>query len=97
MEPTEDITGDVDSFAIPEDEPRTPDPDKRRKSILVKVSKELQRDIDTHNSFESLQLPANAKPEEKIALYDEIAIHKGLALHLKKYKSLIDGKLKELK
>jgi hypothetical protein len=97
MEPTEDITGDVDSFAIPEEEPRTPDPDKRRKSILVQVSKELQHDIDTHNSFDSLQLPANATPEQKVALYDEIAIHKGLALHLKKYKSLIDGKLKEIK
>lgn len=97
MEPTEDITGDVDSFAIPDEEPRTPDPDKRRKSILVQVSKELDRDIATHNSFESLQLPANATPEQKIALYDEIAIHKGLALHLQKYKSLIDGKLKGLK
>ena len=99
VEPTEDIPYEIDDMAISEEEDKRPDPDsgRKRKSVLKKLSEELQHDIDTNNSFDVLNLPASATPEEKIAIFDQIAIHKGLALHLKKYKVMIDNKLKELK
>lgn len=97
MSQTEDIPYEVSDFATPDKEPsKTADPDQPNKSVLIEISKELAKDIADHNSFDVIHLPANAKPEEKIAAFDEIAIHKGLALHLKKYKSMIDDKIKEL-
>lgn len=99
--PNEDIPYEVDDFATPDEDAsekdKRPDPDQAHKSILKEVSKELAKDIAENNSFDSLHLPANAKPEDKIAAFDEMAIHKGLALHLKKYKIMIDEKIKELK
>jgi len=95
-EPIEDITGDVDPFAIEDEPDRTPDPDQAKKSVLEAVVKELEEDIAVHSSFDVINLPANATPEQKVGAYDEIAIHKGLALHLKKYKIMINNKLKEL-
>lgn len=96
MAQTEDITGDVDPFAIEDEPSRLPDPDLERKSILVEISIELADDIAFNNSFEAVQLPANATPKQKVAAFDQIAIHKGLALHLTKYKIMIDNKIKEL-
>lgn len=99
-EPTEDIdytSGEVDDFATPDPEKKTDDIDQPNKSVLEEISKELAHDIAEHNSFEVLQVPANATPEQKIAAFDDIAIHKGLALYLKKYKLMIDNKVKELK
>lgn len=75
---------------------KSEDPDQGNKSVLKEVQKELARDIATFRSFDSVELPANAKPEEKIAAFDQIAINKGLALHLEKYKSMINNKLEEL-
>lgn len=95
--PTEDIPYAVSNFAIPEPEDRTPDPDQVKKSVLVKVADSLADDIAFYSNFESLELPNNATREEKIAAYDTIAIYKGLSLHLKKYKTMIDNKLKEIK
>lgn len=85
-----------DHAVADDDRDKAADPDQPNKSILHKVSQELAKDIETHNSFDSLNLPANATAEQKIAAYDEIAIHKGLALHLQKYKYMIDDKIKEL-
>lgn len=97
MAETEDIPYNVDEFATPEKEqPKGADVDQPIKSILKEVSEEIANDIATQNSFSSIELPVNAKPEDKIAAYDQIAIHKGLALHLNKYKVMIDNKLKEL-
>lgn len=95
-EPTEDIPYIVSDFATAKEEDRTPDPDQEKKSILTELSEELAHDIAQHNSFEVLQIPASATAEQKIATFDEIAIHKGLALYLKKYKLMVDNKLKEL-
>jgi len=99
VEPTEDIPYEVDDFATPDKEDKRPDPDsgRKRKSVLKELSEELEHDIAVNNSFDVIQLPANAKPEDKIAAFDQMAIHKGLALHLQKYKTMIDNKLKELK
>lgn len=99
VEPTEDIPYEIDDMAISVEEDKRPDPDngRKRKSVLKQLSEELEHDIQTNNSFDVIQLPANAKPEDKIAAFDQMAIHKGLALHLQKYKVMIDNKLKELK
>lgn len=97
-EPTEDIDyTSVDEFAIPEEENKAADSDQPNKSILVEVLEELEKDIALNNSFEVIHTPANATPEQKMAAFDEIAIHKGLALHLHKYKIMISNKIKELK
>lgn len=95
-EPTEDITGDIDPFATPDNSNQESDPDQPHKSVLVEVSEELARDIAEHNSFDCLNLPKNATTEQKAAVFDEIAVHKGLAVHLSKYKTMIDNKIKEL-
>ena len=96
MEPTEDIPYEVDEFTTPEKEDTGPDPDHGKESVLVEVSRELAADIAANNTFDVIDLPARATPEEKIAAFDQIAIHKGLVLHLKKYQAMIDNKLKEL-
>lgn len=96
-EPTEDIPYEVDEFATPDKEtPKGADVDQPNKSVLVELSKELKHDIAENNSFSVINLPANATPEQKIGAFDEMAIHKGLALYLTKYKLMIDNKLKEL-
>lgn len=97
VEPTEDIPYEVDEFTTPDKEaPKGGDVDQPNKSMLVELSKELEEDIATNKSFDVINLPANATPEQKIAAFDDMAIHKGLALHLQKYKLLIDNKIKEL-
>lgn len=95
-EPTEDIPYTTPDFATPEPDQKPTDPDRSNKRVLVQVSKELAKDIQLHTGFDSLNLPANATPEQKIAAFDEMAIHKGLVLHLRKYKIMIDNKIKEL-
>lgn len=96
-EPTEDIPYEVDEFATPDKEtPKGADVDQPNKSVLVEISKEMKRDIAVNKSFDVINLPANATPEQKIAAFDDMAIHKGLALHLAKYKVMIDNKIKEL-
>lgn len=96
-EPTEDIPYEVDDFTTPENEtPKGADADQPNKSVLVELSNELKRDIALNKSFDVINLPANATPEQKIAAFDDMAIHKGLALHLQKYKVMIDNKIKEL-
>lgn len=95
-EPTEDVPYQVDEFATEDEPTNTPDVDQANKSVLVEVSEELEFDIAENNSFTVINVPANATPEQKIAAFDDIAIHKGLALHLKKYKIMIDTKIKEL-
>lgn len=96
-EPTEDVPYEVSDFATPDKEtPKGADPDQPNKTVLKQVSKELEYDIAANKSFDVIHLPANATPEQKIAAFDDMAIHKGLAMHLEKYKVMIDNKLKEL-
>lgn len=95
VEPTEDIPYTVSDFATP-DEEQVVDVDRPHKSVLVKISESMAADIARHKSFDILQLPSNATPEQKAAVFDEIAIHKGLAMYLEKYKADIDKKIKEL-
>lgn len=97
MEPTEDIPYEVESFATPDREtPKGADVDQPNKSVLQELSEELAHDIENNNSFNVITLPVNATPEQKIGAFDDMAIHKGLALHLEKYKLMVDNKIKEL-
>lgn len=85
-------------FATPDKESsKDDDVDQPNKSVLLELSEELEKDIAENNSFDVIHTPANATPEQKVAAFDDMAIHKGLALHLKKYKIMINNKLKELK
>lgn len=96
MAQNEDVEYTVSDHAIEETTPKGADPDQPNKSVLLQISREMAKDIAEQSSFNSIHLPANATPEQKIAAFDEMAIHKGLAAHLEKYKVMIDNKLKEL-
>lgn len=92
--PTEDITGDIDPFAI-EDEPtsnfdvedKLTNDDEKLNKILAYVDKA----IADHNSFDVLHLPQNATPEEKQAVFDEMFNHKGMVHHLRQIKEIINN------
>lgn len=95
---TEDIPYNVSEFATPDETDKPVDDiDQVNKSVLVEVVNEIAKDIDENNSFSVINTPANATPEQKIAAFDDMAIHKGLALYLQKYKSMIEDKIKELR
>lgn len=96
MAETEDVPYEVSDFATPDKEEEQ-DPDQPNKSVLLEVAEYCEKQIAEHNTFDVINLPANAKPEEKVAAFDDMAIHKGVAMHLRNIKSMIDDKLKELK
>lgn len=93
---TEDIPYGVSDYAMTKEEV-APDVDRPNKSVLLKVQKYLEQQIERSLSIDALSLPHNATDEEKVAAFNEIAIHKGVAMHLRNIKSTIDNKVKELK
>ena len=93
---TEDIPYNISDFATP-DKKVEQDPDQPNKSVLVELYDRIEKDIAYESSFDSIALPLNATPEQKIAVFDEMAIHKGLAMRLIDYKNIIGDKLKELR
>lgn len=95
MAETEDVPYSVSEFATPEDE-KQPDEDQPNKSVLVEMQKYLREAIAEHNTFDVVNLPDNATKEEKVAAFDMMAIHKGLVMHLRTVKTMIDNKIKEL-
>lgn len=95
--PTEDIPYEVDSFAM-EDLPEVPVESEDRTvtdEAIQSILQYLDDAIAEHNSFDSIILPGNAKPEDKIAAYDEMAIHKGLSMHLRNVKNIIINRVRE--
>lgn len=93
----EDVDYQVSEFATPDKTDEQIDDDQPNKSVLLEVHNELEKDIAENNSFSVITIPANATPEQKIAAFDDMAIHKGLALYLTKYKIMIEDKIKELR
>lgn len=93
---TEDVPYSVSSPGAPKNENKL-DVDQPNKSILIQLVKQIELDIETQKSFDSVNLPQNATMEQKIAVFDEIAIHKGLAMHLDNYKTMLQNKIKELR
>jgi len=96
MAANEDVPYIVGDHAILEDKPPV-DVDQPNKPILTELLEEIEADIAYNQSFEAIDIPANATPEQKIAAFDDMAIHKGLAIYLGKYKVMIENKIKELK
>jgi hypothetical protein len=96
-EPTEDITGDIDPFALV-DEERIEEEDKKlnpQNSLIKELRAYCKKAIAEHNSFDVLSLPQNATPEQKVAVFDEMFNHKGLVHHLRQIESIINDKVKE--
>lgn len=95
-EPTEDVPYEVDDFATSDDEPDTDTPDQTVETVLIKdLRKYLKEAIVEHSSFDAIHVPANATPEQKIAAFDDMAIHKGLVMHLRNVQQIINNKVKE--
>lgn len=97
MAENEDIDYRVNDFAVAEPERAVTTDDDSANNTLIRLRKDIEADIREHNSFDVLNLPANATDEQKIAVFNEIAIHKGLALKLQAYKETITNAIKEIK
>ena len=96
MAQNEDIPYNVSDHAI-EDVP-TDDGDAELSAevkLVKKIRAYLKKAINESSSFDVLNLPANATPEQKIAVFDEIAIHKGVAMHLRNVEEIINNMVKE--
>lgn len=97
-EPTEDISGDIDPFAIPEDEAATSTEDKKlspRNALVKELRAYIKKATADHNSFDVLNIPQNATPEDKCAVFDEMFNHKGIVHHLRQIEGIINDKVKE--
>lgn len=96
MPQTEDIEYSVDPFAIADEETKTDDPEQTVNDVAIKeIDEYLKKAIREHNTFDAINLPANATPAEKIAAFDMMAIHKGLIMHLRQIRTIISGIGKE--
>lgn len=96
-EPTEDISYEISDFAIADDVADVVSDDElTAETMLIReIRKYLDQAIAEHNTFDVINLPANAKPEDKIAAFDDMAIHKGLVMHLRGVQNIINGKVRE--
>jgi hypothetical protein len=101
--PTEDedylISGEVDDFAIEDenaDEAGVGDEDQTAETkVIQEIRTYLKTAIAEHNTFDVIELQNNATPEQKIAAFDMMAIHKGLIMHLRNVQTIINNKVKE--
>lgn len=101
--PTEDddylISGEVDDFAIEDDTTDDAGVDEEEQTAETKVIQEIRKylkeNIAAHNSFDVLNIPQNAKPEDKIAVFDEMFNHKGVVHHLRQIEQIINSKVRE--
>lgn len=91
-EPTEDAPyAHIDDFAIEDpDTAQQVSQENNESRKVAEIKRYIKAAILEHNSFDVLNLPANAKPEEKMAVFDEIAIHKGVAMHLRNIEAIIN-------
>jgi hypothetical protein len=96
-EPTEDVPYEIDDFAL-EDESTIDNGDEEQTAetkVIQEIRKYLKDNIASNNSFDVLNLPQNAKPEEKIAVFDEMFNYKGVVHHLRQIEQIINNKVKE--
>lgn len=96
MAQTEDIPYEVDEFAL-EDTTLESDPEDQtaETTLIRKIRSYLKTEIQKSTTFDVINLPANATPEQKIAAFDEMAIHKGVAMHLRNVQQIINDMVKE--
>lgn len=96
MAQNEDIPYNISDHAIEDAPTDTTEAELSAENRLVKrIRAYLKGAISESKSFDVLQLPANATPEQKIAVFDEIAIHKGVAMHLRNIEEIINNMVKE--
>lgn len=93
------ISGEVDPFAIEDDTSDDAGVAEEEMTVETKVIQEIRKylkdNIATHNSFDVLNIPQNAKPEDKIAVFDEMFNHKGVVHHLRQIENIINSKVRE--
>lgn len=97
-EPTEDIPYTVDEFAVDNtgDDVASEETKLSPQNALVKALRAYtKKAIIDHNSFDVLNIPQNATPEEKCAVFDEMFNHKGLVAHLRQVEEIINNFVKE--
>lgn len=92
-QPTEDITGDIDPFAIDESEDDvTEDEEQTVETVLIKdIRKYLNEAIVEEDSIDQIDLTEQAK----MSPTQQIAVHKLVKNHLQNIKQIIDDKVKE--
>ena len=96
MAQNEDIPYNVSDHAIEDAQIEDNDAELSAEVKLVKkIRAYLKKAIIESESTNVLNLPANATPEQKIAVFDEIAIHKGVAMHLRNVEEIINNMVKE--
>lgn len=100
--PTEDedylISGEVDDFAIEDDEGLSGiagEDQTAETKVIQEIRTYLKTAIAEHNTFDVIELQNNATPEQKIAAFDMMAIHKGLIMHLRNVQAIINSKVRE--
>lgn len=97
-EPTEDIPYTAPDFAIDDssDDVSNGETQLSPQNALVKALRAYtKKAIIDHNSFDVLNIPQNATPEEKCAVFDEMFNHKGLVSHLRQVEEIINNFVKE--
>lgn len=97
-EPTEDIPYTAPDFAISDSAVEVDSEEKKlspRNALVKELRAYTQKAISDHNSLDVLQIPQNATPEQKIAVFDEMFNNKGLVFHLRQIEQIINDKVKE--
>lgn len=95
------VSGAVDEFAIDDQEALEDEPDELdgvqllSAQAISKVKEYCNTEIKKGNSFDVLEIPQNATDEQKIAVFDEISIHKGVTMHLRNILNIINEIVKE--
>jgi hypothetical protein len=96
MAQNEDIPYNISDHAIEDAPTDTSEVELSAENKLVKrIRAYLKKSISDAKSVDALNLPANATLEQKIAAFDEIAIHKGVAMHLRNIEEIINNIVKE--
>jgi hypothetical protein len=96
--PQEDAPyGGVNPFALADDDNAALDEEDQtiETELIREIRAYVNNAIAEHNSFDVINMPQNAKPEEKVAVFDEMFNHKGLVHHLRQINAIIDNKVKE--
>lgn len=107
MPPTEDneylVSSTVDEFAVADEEALDDDEvDELETDQVINASiiKEIQEycatEVAKGNSFDVLNIPQNATDEQRLAVFNEMAIHKGVVMHLRNIQTIITNKIKEI-
>ena len=96
MAETEDVPYEVSDFATADEEQEVDEEEQTTDSRLVKaLRKYLNEEIIKANTLDVMHLPQNATVADKIAAFNEAAIHKGVVFHLRNLKQEINNIIRE--